>query len=235
MAKYYLAHGHMVAVCSFEKTSDVASKIPSNLLYFQADVRDEAAMTAAVQAFNQKVSGIDLLICNAGISMEKKAIPDFKKGKMVAEVNIIGVLNTIAPAVEIMKKQNSGHIVGIASFSSLVGLPGMAIYGGSKAFILNFFESLNLDLKQYGIHTTCFVPGFIDTPLTQVNQHKMPALVPLPTAIKIMTNAIAAKKELVFFPQRLAIVMKILRLLPRFLYRALMRLDLLGFRKQEHT
>ncbi len=232
LANHYLAHGHTVGVCSFESPEEAKSKINSSLKYYQANVTDTQRMKFIIDEFSRVAGSLDLVYANAGISMEKKKIPDFERGRLVFSVNLVGVLNTLEPAIEIMKKQGHGHIVGIGSISGLNGLPGMSIYGASKAAIINMFESFSVDLPQYGINSTVLVPGFIHTPLTQGNKHKMPFLLTVDKAVEKITSAVNKKKKRYIFPLPLKIVAFILRTMPRWMYRLIMKFDLLGLAKE---
>lgn len=231
LANHYLERGHTVGVCSFESPEEAKSKINSKLIYYQANVTDSSRMKTIIEDFSRSAGGLDLVFANAGISMEKKKIPDFERGRMVFSVNLIGVLNTLEPTIEIMKRQGSGHIVGIGSISGLNGLPGMSVYGASKAAIINMFESFSVDLSSFGIDTTVLVPGFIYTPLTQGNKHKMPFLLSTEKAVERITTAVAQKKKRYIFPFPLKVVAIILRTMPRWLYRLIMKFDLLGLAK----
>lgn len=232
LAKHYQTFGHKVGVCSFESIERSKSLLPKDIQYYQADVTDSIKMKEVINSFSTLAGSLDLVIANAGINLTKRKIPDFEIGKKVFEVNVIGVINTIGPAVEIMKNQKSGHIVGIGSLSGMYGLPGMAMYGGSKAAILNMFESFAIDFPSYGIDVTCVAPGFINTPLVKDNKHKMPFLMTTETATDEIIWAIENKKSLHLFPKPLSFVAIVLRSMPRFLYRLIMKFDLLGLAKE---
>lgn len=231
LVKFYQGQGHTVATCSFEEQNQVSNILPQKTIFYQADVTNSQIMKKCINDFKIKYNMIDLVICNAGINHIKQKIPDFERARKVFDVNIIGVLNTLDPAIEIMKTQRSGHIVGIGSMSGMYGLPGMAMYGASKAAILNMFESFSLDLSEFGIDVTCVVPGFIDTPLTKMNKHKMPFMMSIETASKEIIWAISHKKNIHRFPKLLSYVSIVLKIMPRFLFRFIMNTDLLNLRK----
>lgn len=229
MAKAYLNKGHRVGVCSIEPAEHVKTIIPTELTYYQVDVRDATAIKNALQDFAKK--GLDRVIANAGISMPKEAIPDFSHGRTLLEINILGVWNTFAPAIEIMRTQGSGQLVALGSISGLYGLPGMAAYGASKSAVIKMCESLEIDLADFGIQVTTLVPGFIATPLTQHNQHKMPFLMTQEEAVKKMLRAIEARKGFYVFPWQLAWTAHVLSRLPRSWYKLIMKFDLLGLKQ----
>jgi short-subunit dehydrogenase len=230
LAENFAAEGHQVGICSFQKEADVKNEVPSGISYYSADVRDKDKMRQVINEFAQQNGSLDIIYANAGINHPKLAIPDWDRGLDVIDINIKGVVNTVAPAIEIMKEQKSGQIVTIASISAYAGLPGMSIYGSTKAFIKNFSESLCIDLRPYGINVTMVAPGFIHTPLTKDNNHKMPFVIEQSTAVKEIKKAIIQKRPVHIFPYPMKFVARFLYHLPRGLYRFIMGRDLTGLK-----
>lgn len=231
LGKTFLERGHNVAVSSFEKPDDIKGKIPAEFTYYEANVIDQKRMSEIIYDYKNKVGSLDMIIANAGISMPKEKIPDFDRGRFVVNVNVIGVINTLEPAIKIMNEQKKGHIVGLGSVSGLTGMPGMAIYGASKAAVINMFETFAIDLPPLGIDVTCVAPGFIKTPLTDVNNHKMPFLLSPAQAVEEILYAIDNKKAFHIFPVQMNFTSSVLKRMPRFMYRKIMGLDLMGFTK----
>lgn len=228
LAKMYKKEGHNVGVCSFENDGEAATQLGCD--YFCADVRDKLAMSKAINDFYTKYKSLDLVFANAGINHQKASIPNWDRVRDVVNVNILGVINTIESAIEIMKEQHFGHLVFIASVSAFRGLPGMAGYGASKSFILSMAQSLTIDLKDYGISVSTLAPGFIKTPLIRDNKHKMPFLMEQGQAAEIIYKAIKKKVEFKVFPWPMIFISFFLYHCPRFIYRKIMSLDLLGLR-----
>lgn len=219
LSKRFLARGYTVGICSIEDES--SADIMDGVHYFQADVRDADRMHEVIFEFSKKVGALDLVIANAGINHPKEAIPDWNRGRMVIETNLIGLLNTFAPSIDIMKKQKHGHLVGLASVSSFAGLPRMSCYGASKAGVMSMCESFEIDLATYGIHVTTIAPGFVATPLTKDNKHKMPFLISTEKAVDKIMYAIEHKKGLYVFPWQMKFIASFLKLMPRSLYKSL--------------
>lgn len=222
LARKYRTDGWLVGVCGRD-----LSKLPEDVANdemikgYSADVKDRARMREVIEEFAQ--GELDLIIANAGRSVGKKTtMPDFEASRDVIEINVMGVLNTFEPAIELMIKQNRGHIVAIASVAGMVGLPGAAPYSASKAAVLKLCESYSLDLKRFNIDVTVIAPGFVDTPLTRKNNHPMPFLMDAPKAARLMKAAIDKKKVRYLFPWQMKLVMETLSRLPRCLYRRIM-------------
>jgi NAD(P)-dependent dehydrogenase (short-subunit alcohol dehydrogenase family) len=231
LARRFLADGAQVGGCSIESAAQLGDGFPKEIDYVQADVCDAAAMRAAIGAFAARAGRLDILVANAGISMPKAALPDFAAGRRVLDVNLLGTINSFEPALAAMREQGQGQLVALGSVAGIVGLPGMAFYGASKAAILHFCESLACDLHPYGIAVTAIAPGFVATALTRGNAHAMPFLMQPGAAVDRIYRAIRRRRARVVIPWQMALIAGLLYHLPRSVYRALMRLDLSGLRR----
>lgn len=235
LAQSYLRDGHRVAVCGRD-----LSKLPASansqypaLKGYQLSVTDKYATKEAIQDFAK--DGLDVVVANAGISHGSKSRwPDAEVTEAIYQTNVFGLLNTFMPAMNIFKDKGKGHLVAIASVAGFVGLPGASAYCGSKSAVIQMCESLALDLPRWGIEVTTICPGFIDTPLTRKNDHSMPFLMSAEKAVKKMRKAIDNKKVLYLFPWQMAIVIQILRRLPRRIYRMFMKMPFADYSKKEH-
>lgn len=232
LAQRYLTQGATVGGCGIEAKSDFSA--PEALEYETIDVRDRAALGSSITQFSKRHGGLDLLIAFAGINHPKASIPDWNRAHAVMEINLLGLMHALEPAIAVMHPQRSGQIVGIGSLSGLVGLPGMASYGASKAATISMLESLDVDLRPLGIAVTTVTPGFIDTPLTRSNPHKMPFLVSEEEAVATIYKAIESRKRYISFPQPLSGVMEGMRRLPRGLYRWIAERDPSGLKDKDH-
>lgn len=230
LAKLYVKEGYRVGICGRD-----LSKLPdpyrSRFSCYEVSVTDEDEIRDAIEDFASK-GELDIVMANAGISHGSKTrMPDFKVTKKIFDINVYGVFNTFAPAIDIFVKQGHGHLVATASVAGLVGLPGAAAYSASKAAIISLCESFSLDLKDEGIDVTTICPGFIDTPLTQQNDHSMPFLMSVEKGARKIKNAIDKKKVLFVFPWQMALVVLTLRRIPRCLYRFIMTLPFANYSK----
>jgi short-subunit dehydrogenase len=229
LGQLFTTAGGKVGVCGFQDPSEF-SDLPHGFTYYQADVTDEDAMKKAIDQFAKDQDGVDVVIANAGMNMPKTVIPDTNLGKKITQVNVMGVINTFAAALPHFLNQKHGHFVGVSSLSGLNGLPGMSYYGASKAFVSTFCEGLSVDLGEHNIHVTCVHPGFIATAFTSKNTHPMPFLLEPETAAQKIYDAIIKRKPHLYFPIVPATFMGLLRRLPRCLYQAIMKRDLLKLR-----
>ncbi len=94
------------------------------------------------------------------------------------------------------------------------GLPGHAAYCASKAAVIAYCESLRGELAASGVRVVTIVPGYIDTPLTRRNRHPMPFLMPADAFAKQALARIEAGGSYHVLPWQMAMVARLLRLLP---------------------
>jgi len=227
LAQRFLAAGDTVGGCDL---GSAPAGLPVGIDYRSADVCDAEAMTHAIRDFADRHGGLDVVVANAGINMPKARVPDFGLARRVIEVNVIGVLNTLAPAIAIMQSRGQGRLVVPGSIAGLNGLPGVAGYGASKAAVMNLCESLAVDLREDGIAVTMVAPGFIDTPLVRENRHPMPFLMSPEAAAARIHRAIRRGRTRDVFPWPLALLSAVLQRLPRSWYRWIARVSPLRFR-----
>ncbi len=117
-----------------------------------------------------------------------------------------------------MRERGSGTIVGIASVAGFRGLPGSAAYSASKSAAITWLESLRLELRGSGVAVCTICPGYIDTPMTQVNEYPMPFKLPVDEAARRFARAIAQQRKCVVIPWQMGVVGFFLRRMPIWLY-----------------
>jgi short-subunit dehydrogenase len=233
LAKLYLEEGHRVGICARNLSKfpvEIRNKY-KQLSCYEVDVTNREELHKAITNFAPVE--LDMVIANAGRSVGVKSkTPQFSVANEIIDINVKGVLNTFDIALEIMLPRKKGHLVATASVAGFMGLPGAGAYSASKAAVLKLCESYSLDLKRHGINVSAIAPGFIDTPLTQKNNHKMPFLMSAEKAAKLIKRALEKKKVLYVFPFRMKIVVSILDKMPRSLYRMLMSLKFLNYSEE---
>ena len=216
LAERLIGAGWTVAVTARRSVAlaDLAAAHGERVIVAPADVADAAAMAAAHDAIRQAGHGeVALLIANAGRYSPGEALAA-DAFRAVIEVNLIGAANTLAPVLPGMLARGRGQVVLVASLAGLMGLPGASAYGASKAALINWAESLRLDLSGRGIHVQVVNPGFVATPMTAVNRFPMPFLMPVEAAAARIVAGLASRRFEIAFPRRLAWPMKLVRLLP---------------------
>lgn len=124
------------------------------------DVVDEQACKTLIEKCIEAFGGIDVLICNAGLSMRALFDDcDLKVLHRLMDVNFWGTVNCCKYALPYLQ-QNKGSIVGISSVAGLHGLPGRTGYSASKYAMTGFLETLRIENLKKGLHVMIACPGF---------------------------------------------------------------------------
>ena len=184
------------------------------------DVTDEAALAAAAQDFIRRHGVPDLVIANAGIGSgtDSADLRDVAKLRKVLDVNVAGLAASLAAFAPAMREAGRGTLAGIASVAGFRGLAGNGAYCASKSAAITWMESLRAELYGSGVSVVCVCPGYIDTPMTQVNRFRMPFLLTADEAARRIARAIAAKRRLAVIPWQMALVSVLLRVMPGWLF-----------------
>jgi short-subunit dehydrogenase len=141
-----------------------------------------------------------------------------EKLRRVLDVNVAGLAATLAAFAPAMKAAGRGTLCGIASVAGFRGLPGAGAYSASKAAAISWLESLRAELVGSGVSVVTICPGYIDTPMTQVNRYPMPFLLSADEAARRFARAIAAKRRLAVIPWQMAMISLLMRPMPGWLY-----------------
>lgn len=220
LARHYGQQGAILGLCG--RRQDALEEIAAglNAHCFIADVRDAETMQNAASRFIESSGVPDIVIGCAGISVgtlteEKADIPVFQA---VMDANVMGLVHTFHPFIDPMKIKGSGVLCGIASVAGVRGLPGGGAYSASKAAARAYLESLRLELKSSGIDVVAVSPGYIETPMTQVNPYPMPFKMSADTAARKVARLIEKRRPESVIPWQMGIVASVMRFMPRWLY-----------------
>ena len=166
----------------------------------------------------------DLVIANAGISTGTDGGRDGDMAVLarVLATNVTGLAATLQPFVAPMRVARHGKLVGIASIAGFRGLPGSGAYSASKAAAISWLEALRVELHGSGVRVVTICPGYVDTPMTRVNKFFMPFLLSADEAARRSARAIDSGRSLVIVPWQMRLVFTVLRLLPDWLYDAIL-------------
>jgi NADP-dependent 3-hydroxy acid dehydrogenase YdfG len=114
----------------------------------------------------QRWGGLQILVNNAGVAtagnVEDTSMEDWQ---WVLDIDLMGVVRGCRQFAGMFKRQRSGHIVNIASFAGLAGLPFVASYGVAKAGVVALSEALRVEMHEYGVGVTVACPAFVKTNL----------------------------------------------------------------------
>jgi len=218
LARHYAAGDVVLALISRRKAE--GKGLPGQIVSYTVDVTDERALAAAAEDFIRRFGAPDLVIANAGIASgtEGADLRDVAKLRKVLEVNVAGLAATLAAFAPAMRAAGRGTLAGIASVAGFRGLAGNGAYCASKSAAITWMESLRAELHGSGVSVVCICPGYIDTPMTQVNRFRMPFLLSADEAARRIARAIAGKRRLAVIPWQMALVSVALRAMPGWLY-----------------
>lgn len=159
---------------------------------------------------------LDLVIANAGISAGTgRSGESDEQARAIFEVNVAGVLNTVQPAMAIMKARGRGQIAIMSSLAGFRGFPGAPAYGASKATVRIYGEALRFELAPHGIAVNVICPGFIKTPMTEVNRFKMPFLMDVERAAQIIKRGLERNQARIAFPWQMYALVRLASALPQ--------------------
>jgi short-subunit dehydrogenase len=180
-----------------------------------ADVGDRAATLAAFRDLTGKLGPVDLLVANAGVGaptlLDPMNIGDIEK---MIRVNLLGVVYCIEAVLPEMLKRKGGHLAAVSSMAAYKGLPGESAYCASKSGVNAYMEGLRIQLREHNIAVTTICPGFVRTPMTDINTFKMPFLLEADDAARRIAKALARRRKVFNFPWRMSLLMKLTRWLP---------------------
>ena len=167
----------------------------------QVDVADREAMAAWLTTFDD-AHPVDLLIANAGVSIDKdnSSLDDFSIIRKTFDVNVGGTLNTVESLLSRLMARKRGQIAVMASLASFIGLPYSASYNASKAAVRVWGESIRYVLKKYGIGVSVICPGFVTTRLTAEAPFPMPFIMSTARASAIIRRGLARNSARIAFP-----------------------------------
>jgi NAD(P)-dependent dehydrogenase (short-subunit alcohol dehydrogenase family) len=146
-----------------KKTAIIGSGTP----LIVADVRDSAAVVAAVEEAIEILGGLDILINNAGVlSLQDAGLAPGDDVLEAIEVNLLGPWRVTAAALPALE-QSGGHVINIASLFAVVNAPFIPAYATSKRALTAYSDVLR---SQYGgrIKVSTLYPGYMDTPIHDV-------------------------------------------------------------------
>ena len=186
------------------------------------DVTDAASVAAAATRVEEELGPIDLAVLSAGYW--KQMDPgnwDTGVFDQHIRVNLTGMSNSIAAVLPGMLRRRNGVIAGIASVAGYRGLAGSEAYGATKAAQINLLESLRVHIARTGVHVTTICPGFVRTDLTAGNPFPMPFILDAAEAARFICDGLERERTEIVFPTRMALLMKIARLVPARAWTAL--------------
>lgn len=168
IAEVLAAEGAAVVVVDIDgRAADAAAAgIGGEALGIGADVAQDGAFDAVVRACRERWGRLDILAANAGVypAAQLHEIDDALFDRVMA-INVRGVIRAMQACVPVMRDHGYGRVVLTSSITGpVVGAPGYATYGASKAAMLGLMRSFALELAAAGITVNAVQPGNVRTP-----------------------------------------------------------------------
>lgn len=132
------------------------------------DVTDEASVARLVDDILARTGRIDLLVNNAGIGLlggaEESSVA---QAQAIFDVNVFGVIRVTNAVLPVMRRQGRGRIVNMSSILGLIPSPYNALYASTKHAIEGYSESLDHEVRDFGIRVVLAEPGATRTPFEE--------------------------------------------------------------------
>lgn len=198
LAHDYLADGHRVWCCgrNEQALAELLREFPGSARTLTFDTQDRAACRKALA----ETGRLDLAILNAGTCeyMDARRF-DGALFQRVMNINVIGTGNCLEAIMPNLADGSTLALMG--SSSSFLPLPRAEAYGASKAAIEYLARTLAISLAGAGIHVSYIAPGFVETPLTELNDFPMPMRMDVRVASGRIRQGLARRRRLIHFPR----------------------------------
>ena len=172
IARRFIAEGHSVVATGrrAERLQALAAECGERLHTVVLDVRDQAAIEAALAALPAGFAAIDVLVNNAGLALGLKPAheADMTDWERMVDTNIKGLMYMTRAVTPGMVERGRGHVINIGSVAGEWPYPGGNVYGGTKAFVRQFSLNLRADLVGRGVRVSNVEPGMAETEFSLV-------------------------------------------------------------------
>jgi len=152
---------------------DLRAEFDTQIHLITLDVRDRAAVEAAIAAIPEEWSAIEILVNNAGLSrgLEKLYQAEIQDWEEMIDTNVKGLLYVTRAVVPGMVARDRGHVINIGSIAGRAAYPGGHVYCGSKAAVRAISEGLKQDLLGTAVRVSLIEPGLVETEFSEVRFH----------------------------------------------------------------
>lgn len=183
-----------------------------------ADVGEREQTFKAFQEIVGQLGPVDLMVANAGLGLPTLLDPlNLSDVENMIRINLLGVVYSVAAVLPDMLKRGRGHLAAVSSLASYKGLPGESGYCASKVAVNTYMEGLRIQLRSRGIAVTTICPGFVRTPMTDVNDFHMPWLLEADESARRIVRALKARRKVYNFPWQTTLLMRATRWVPDWL------------------
>jgi 3-hydroxy acid dehydrogenase/malonic semialdehyde reductase len=166
IARRFAAEGHRIIAAGRrrERLTALVEELGAARVHpVVLDVRDRAAVDAALTALPAELAAIDLLVNNAGLAvgLEPAQRADIEAWERMVDTIVKGLMYVTRAVLPGMVARGRGHIVNLGSIAATYPYPGGNVYGATKAFVRQFSLNLRADLLGTRIRVTDVEPGMV--------------------------------------------------------------------------
>jgi short-subunit dehydrogenase len=219
IAKLLVANGYKVGITGRRTflLDEIKKENPEQYIIGNFDVRDTENISNHLNDLVRQLGGLDLLIISSGTGDRNDQL-DFEIEKRTIDTNVRGFTAIADWGFNYFMEQKGGHLVCISSVAGLRGNRFAPAYSASKAYQINYLESLRQKAGKlkYTIYITDVRPGFVDTPMAKGEGVFWVA--PVRKATEQMVKAILKKKKVVYVTRRWQLIARVIRILPDWIY-----------------
>jgi short-subunit dehydrogenase len=224
LANYLIRDGYKVVITGRRKDllKQIKEENPEAYEMKSFDVQDISETTLVFNTIVKELKDIHLIIHASGIGFENPEL-EWEKEYDTLKTNVIGATRIYDLAFNLFKEQGFGHLVSISSIASLRGNRFAPSYYASKAFQVNYLESLYFKTKEIKggkVFVTDIRPGFVDTRMALGDEIFWMAS--LEKASKQIYKAIKRKKRRVYISKRWMLIAWVLKIVPSWLIKKIM-------------
>ncbi len=174
-ARAFAGAGARLLLCArrLDRLQRLAAALNVPCHCFTLDVRDQAAVQAAIAGLPEEWQAIDILINNAGLSrgLTKLHEYDLQDVDEMVDTNVKGLVYVTRAVVPGMVARQRGHIINIGSIAGHAVYPNGAVYCATKAAVKSITEGLKMDLNGTPLRVTSVDPGLVETEFSVVRFH----------------------------------------------------------------
>jgi len=224
LAVMLVSDGYTVAITGrrLSLLQDIKNSNPNKYVIKEHDVKDIKQSESVFLELVEEFKTIDLIIHSSGIGYENPEL-NWEKEHDTIMTNVLGATRIYDLAFNLFKKQGFGHLVGISSIASLRGNRESPAYFASKAYQVNYLESLYFKAKEIKggkVYITDVRPGFVDTKMALGDGIFW--MSSLKKACDQIYRAIKRKNPKVYITKRWNLIVWVLKIVPSWLMKKAM-------------
>lgn len=139
---------------------------PRGVNLIEMDIRDDASVQSAIQTVVKEAGSIDVLVNNAGVNLlgavEETSVTE---AQTLFSTNVFGILRTAQAVLPYMRARGQGRIINVSSVLGFLPAPYMGLYAASKHAVEGLSESLDHEVRRFGVRISLVQPSYTRTNL----------------------------------------------------------------------